>query len=61
MEMNDKGYLELMKSECEKDVGKRHFWESIGIISGDDYYEYFLVWQCSQCRYCVKEELYFLD
>jgi len=54
--MNDRTRL-LMDTECEKDYEKRHCWEKLGVVSG--VLGIYLVWQCSQCRKCVLEELEF--
>ena len=51
--------LELWNSKCEKDYKSRHFWEKIGVVEDTD--GIFLIWKCSQCQKCLKENLIFLD
>ena len=53
--------LEYFHSKCEGDYKGKHFWEKLGIIFPSNVITPLLVWRCSQCGKCVKEELEFIS
>jgi len=59
----DKKLKKYWGSKCEKDYKKKHYWEKLGIIldSTKLKVKVYLIWRCSQCQKCIREELDFLD
>jgi hypothetical protein len=45
----------LFDSKCQKDAKNRHYWERIGCDAG------FIIYQCSQCNFCVRRRICFLE
>lgn len=61
--MMDKKLEKKWDSKCKRDYKKKHYWEKLGIILDPTKLKVrvYLVWRCSQCKSCIKEELDFLD
>jgi hypothetical protein len=56
--MLDKKCNKLMNTKCDRDYKNKHFWQRRGtiFIAG----EILMIWQCTHCEKCVKEDLEFL-
>lgn len=60
--MTNKTPNKLWNSKCPEDYKKRHFWEKIGVVLDGTKLKIkvYLIWRCSQCQKCIREELDFL-
>ena len=57
--MKDKLVEELFRSKCDFDHKGVHYWERLGVIESSS--DVFLIWKCSQCDKCIREEIEFLE
>ena len=53
----------LFKSKCKKDYLGHHRWKKEGVILDTSKLtmKVYLIWRCSQCGKCIREELQFLE